>query len=510
MNHAGARILKQVIHASALNTRQFHYKSLQLSPTSTMVANLPITQGVFAVNKPQGVTSAQVLRDLQHQHFDDSKLFAGLLADERQKRASEPRSKARNKRDKRTLHVKMGHGGTLDPLATGVLIIAIGNGTKALPNFIGCTKSYETVCLFGASTDTYDITGKVIEHKSWHGVTKESVTQVLDKFKGKIMQRPPVYSALWINGRRAYDIAREGGDLPEMKEREVEVTQMELVEWLEPGAHDFKIPEAALSNEEKDAAEALKEKATKRKREDGAEQDTAEDSATKKTRTLEKQTGQDTVTETANAEDKQRNESMISGEDSAMQSADPDETPVMSGAIQPETPSRSPPKEESDGPPAARIRMTVSSGFYVRSLCHDLGAALGSAGHMASLVRTRQGDFALGENAMEISEFEAGEDEWSGKLKGLLDDWTAKNKDNPSTEQTKPRNFQSKKEKGPISGGGQKQRQQDRQYRHEQRNSRDRDERSTRGENESRGRPYQDRDRAAPSRRRNSSSDVYD
>jgi tRNA pseudouridine55 synthase len=63
--------------------------------------------------------------------------------------------------------VKMGHGGTLDPLATGVLILGIGKGTKALQNYLACTKSYETVVVFGAETDSFDILGKVVGTAGW-------------------------------------------------------------------------------------------------------------------------------------------------------------------------------------------------------------------------------------------------------------------------------------------------------------------------------------------------------
>ena len=72
----------------------------------------------------------------------------------------------------------MGHGGTLDPMATGVLILGVGNGTKALGSFLECTKSYETVVLFGAATDSYDSEGKIVARAAYDHVTREAVEAV--------------------------------------------------------------------------------------------------------------------------------------------------------------------------------------------------------------------------------------------------------------------------------------------------------------------------------------------
>lgn len=77
-------------------------------------------------------------------------------------------------------------------------------------------------------------------------------------------------------------------------------------------------------------------------------------------------------------------------------------------------------------PPAARLTMTVTSGFYVRSLCHDLGASLSSLGLMASLVRTRQADFELGKNVLEYEDLDKGEEVWGPKVEGMLEAWNEK------------------------------------------------------------------------------------
>src|SRR5205814_919711 len=125
--------------------------------------------------KPRGITSAQVLRNLQTQ-FNPSKLFAPWLAAERKKRSKETHNQRQRRRiEKRIQQVKIGHGGTLDPLATGVLITGIGKGTKLLKQFLDCTKTYEAVVLFGVSTDTYDTEGKILAKAPYEHITKAKV-----------------------------------------------------------------------------------------------------------------------------------------------------------------------------------------------------------------------------------------------------------------------------------------------------------------------------------------------
>lgn len=146
------------------------------------------------------------------------------------------------KRAIETLKVKLGHGGTLDPMATGVLIVGVGKGTKQLNKFLECTKTYECVVLFGAATDSYDAVGKVVGKRDYKHITKELVEKKLAQFRGKIQQKPSIFSALKVDGKAMYEYARAGGDIPEVAARPVEVHEMELVEWLEPGTHEFKLP----------------------------------------------------------------------------------------------------------------------------------------------------------------------------------------------------------------------------------------------------------------------------
>ncbi|KAI2117224.1 pseudouridine synthase pus4, partial [Ophidiomyces ophidiicola] len=212
--------------------------------------------GVFAVHKPGGISSADVLRDLQR-HFNPSEFFKPVLEAERQRRREEPRNQLRRRRDKR-IQVKLGHGGTLDPIATGVLITGVGKGTKQLNNFLACTKSYEAVVLFGAATDTYDRVGKVVSRAPYEHVTREKVEEALKGFRGKIMQRPSIFSALKVQGKKLYEYAREGKEPPvEIAERPVEVSNLEIVEWYEPGTHSWTWPTEEAGGAEKDIATKL-------------------------------------------------------------------------------------------------------------------------------------------------------------------------------------------------------------------------------------------------------------
>jgi tRNA pseudouridine55 synthase len=105
--------------------------------------------------------------------------------------------------------VKVGHGGTLDPLATGVLPIALGEATKLAGRMLDSDKIYEFTIAFGAETDTLDLEGRVIAENAYRPALAE-IEAVLPRFTGPIEQVPPAYSALKVDGQRAYDLARAG------------------------------------------------------------------------------------------------------------------------------------------------------------------------------------------------------------------------------------------------------------------------------------------------------------
>jgi tRNA pseudouridine55 synthase len=366
------------------------------------------------------VTSADVIRNLQR-HFNPSKTFRPWLEEERDRRNRESGFQRKRRRHQR-LEVKIGHGGTLDPLATGVLITGIGKGTKSLQDFLACTKSYETVVTFGAETDTFDCLGKVVRRAPYEHITREAVEKALGQFRGNIMQQPPIFSALRVNGKKLYEYAREGKLPPvEIKHRPVEVLDMEIVEWYESGSHNFQLPKEEMSGDEKAVAEKLLDQGASAAAPAEGEVEAAKEDpeASSSTKRKSPPPADETKDETAEAAKKQK-VSETEAAPAAPAASEP-------SASEPGTETPAEPEQPKYQPPAVKIKMTVTSGFYVRSLAHDLGKAVGSCGLMSELVRSRQGDFELSpEKVLEYKDLEAGEEVWAPKVERFLKEWEEK------------------------------------------------------------------------------------
>lgn len=113
---------------------------------------------------------------------------------------------------------KVGHGGTLDPIATGLLVVLIGRATKTARDFIDDSKKYFVNALLGITTDTYDISGKIISESS-KLPGEDEIKKALNSFKGELEQRPPLFSALKFKGQRLYKLARLGKEIIPKKRR---------------------------------------------------------------------------------------------------------------------------------------------------------------------------------------------------------------------------------------------------------------------------------------------------
>ena len=161
--------------------------------------------GILCVDKPQNFTSFDVVAKLR-----------GILRIKR-----------------------LGHGGTLDPMATGVLPVFVGNATKACDIMPDNTKSYRAGFRLGTVSDTQDVWGELRECSDM-AVSREQIEAVLPSFTGKIMQLPPMYSAVQVNGQRLYDLARQGIEV-KRQAREIEVDNLVLEEY------DSSIREGVLS-----------------------------------------------------------------------------------------------------------------------------------------------------------------------------------------------------------------------------------------------------------------------
>ncbi|UUR09503.1 tRNA pseudouridine(55) synthase TruB [Sphingomonas glaciei] len=135
---------------------------------------------------------------------------------------------------------KVGHGGTLDPLATGVLPIALGEATKLAGRMLDAVKAYDFTVRFGSQTDTLDLEGKEIASSPIRPTLAE-VAAALPAFTGPISQVPPAYSALKVDGQRAYDLARAGEEV-ELKSRAVTIHSLEII-----GGKDGQLEEVTLS-----------------------------------------------------------------------------------------------------------------------------------------------------------------------------------------------------------------------------------------------------------------------
>ena len=156
--------------------------------------------GILIIDKPSGWTSMDVCAKVR-----------GILGEKR-----------------------VGHAGTLDPMATGVLPVFVGRATKAVSFAESGEKEYLAALRLGLVTDTQDITGEVLERRDASAVTEETVRALLPRFTGKLSQVPPMYSAVKVNGQRLYALARKGREV-ERKPREITVFALELTGRTEEG-----------------------------------------------------------------------------------------------------------------------------------------------------------------------------------------------------------------------------------------------------------------------------------
>ncbi|MGL4641684.1 MAG: tRNA pseudouridine(55) synthase TruB [Cetobacterium sp.] len=151
-------------------------------------------EGIIVIDKPIGITSFDVIRVLR-----------------------------RNLKERR-----IGHTGTLDPLATGILVICVGRATKLAQDIEGYEKEYVADLELGFKTDTYDIEGKTLDRVENFNISDETFKATLETFKGDIKQIPPMYSAIKVDGKKLYELAREGVEI-ERKARDVSITNLETI-----------------------------------------------------------------------------------------------------------------------------------------------------------------------------------------------------------------------------------------------------------------------------------------
>ena len=131
---------------------------------------------------------------------------------------------------------KIGHAGTLDPLATGLLIVCTGKKTKEINTFMGLPKEYTGTFFLGATTPCFDLEKPVDLHFPTEHITSELIHKTAENFVGPLEQIPPIFSAVMVNGKRAYTLARAGEDV-ELKAKPVEIFEFEITDIQMPSVH---------------------------------------------------------------------------------------------------------------------------------------------------------------------------------------------------------------------------------------------------------------------------------
>jgi tRNA pseudouridine55 synthase len=131
---------------------------------------------------------------------------------------------------------KVGHAGTLDPLATGLLIVCTGKFTKKINDYMAQEKEYIGTITLGAVTPTYDLESEPVNFKPFEHVTEEELKQIANSFTGEIMQTPPIHSAIKKDGKRVYELARRGIDV-KLEPRPVTISEFEIVKTELPVVH---------------------------------------------------------------------------------------------------------------------------------------------------------------------------------------------------------------------------------------------------------------------------------
>ncbi|XP_054457544.1 probable tRNA pseudouridine synthase 1 [Anoplopoma fimbria] len=186
------------------------------APIASSVSKLQSLNGLFAIYKKRGPTSADVLNTLKEVLLKE----AGV--------------KNPNPRKRRKQSLKMGHGGTLDSAASGVLVVGVGIGTKMLSTMLAGSKKYVAVGELGKATDTLDATGSVILEKDFEHITRLDIEEKLKAFTGDIMQVPPLYSALKKDGQRLSVMLMKGHKVEAKPARPVTVYNLTLQEFKPP------------------------------------------------------------------------------------------------------------------------------------------------------------------------------------------------------------------------------------------------------------------------------------
>jgi len=357
---------------------------------------LYLEEGLLAVHKPLTWTSNDVVSYIR-----------GILTRDAGDRGAKPpnNNNNRGKRSRKPMF-KVGHGGTLDPLASGVLVLGVGKGTTSLQSYLEGSKHYSAVAELGYETDTLDAEGKMVKTAAWDHVTDIDTvkTKILPKFTGKIEQVPPLYSAIRIDGKRLYEIARkddsgEAAAKIEIPKREVEIYEMEIGTEVEEsvvrsGVVDGAKYRDAVETIEAAAAEAAKvaaAAAAAAAAAEAAKQDGAEDDIAKNEGESKEDEGLSKSQKNRKRRNKNTNKKKGNFKKSPFTEIDVPSMQADNASLE---------------LPRFGVSVKCGGGTYIRSLVRDIGYELDTVATMTGLVRTKQGPFVL-EDALRREDWNA-------------------------------------------------------------------------------------------------------
>ncbi|KAG5359361.1 putative tRNA pseudouridine synthase 1 [Yarrowia sp. C11] len=336
--------------------------------------------GVFVVDKPKNIGSTQVVEKLKWTFIN----------------SSEDKNKKRVKNS-----LKIGHGGALDPFATGALAIGVGTGTKELGHMTnGTSKEYIATVFMGHETTTCDREGHVVKsHDSSH-ITAEQIAKVLDKFRGDIKQFPPVYSSVSVDGMRLWDYARSGLSVPYIPSRECHVDKLELISpvischtynplgqaneeemTVAAGVAKIKKDGGDMTREEYEKSKEGQPKVSKKQlKKNKKRKYNAEEVAAVVRDPVPEVEETQTHEKSLEEREKEYRENLAKEEVSELNKFAKEQ--VETGTFKPKT-------------PIFQILASVSSGTYIRQLANDICEELGVSGHLVELRRTTQGSYGV-------------------------------------------------------------------------------------------------------------------
>ena len=364
---------KRVMLASSSNDLSTTTETAADSNEST--TPLYLAEGLIAVHKPLTWTCNDVVSYIRN-----------ILSRDAQSRGFEGKMRKRGKP-----LMKVGHGGTLDPLASGVLVIGIGKGTSKLQSYLEGDKQYTAMVELGYETTTLDAEGEIVKTMDWKHVTSiDSIREtVVPKFTGKIQQVPPLYSAIRVDGKRLYEIARNGDEMDaqdvEIPMRDVEVYKLEVEKSLsdsviKSGVVDGKKYKEVVKEMEAAASSAAAEKAAAAPPPPEDEQESNDEGATPGKKKKKKRRGGN----------KKRTEKKKYFDESTVPTVQCDSTTDTT----------------SFELPLFTLNVCCGGGTYIRSIVRDIGYEMDTVATMTGLVRTKQGPFLL-EDALRREDWNA-------------------------------------------------------------------------------------------------------